>query len=77
MADISFSQCAQESIANGMHQNIGIGMALEPSRKWNLNTAEDKFPIRNQRLILWAQGLPGQDRLCRVLRDRGPKFAIC
>ena len=33
------------------------------------------FPILHKWLILWSDGLPCQNSLCRILRDRGPKFA--
>ena len=36
-----------------------------------------RFAVLEQGLIFGSDGFPGQDRLCCVLRDGGPKISRC
>ena len=45
-ADISFSRGAQESIADGMRQDIGIGVPVETRSMRNFDPAENQLPPR-------------------------------
>lgn len=44
MADIIFTQGAEDGIADGMQEGIGIRVSIEASEVGNFNAAEDQFP---------------------------------
>src|ERR1022692_1388616 len=54
VANVRFAQRAEERVANGVHQRVGIRMAVETFGVWNLDAAEDEFASRDQRVNVVA-----------------------
>src|SRR5277367_5599313 len=54
MADVRFAERAEERIADGVHERVGVRMAVETLRVRNLDAAEDEFASRDQRVNVVA-----------------------
>jgi hypothetical protein len=48
MSNIGFAQGSQDGIANGVHQDIGIGVAVEALGMGNFHATQDKASAFNQ-----------------------------
>ena len=54
MADVRFAQRAQDGIADGVHQGIGVRMAVQALRVRDINAAQNQFASRDQRMDVIA-----------------------
>ena len=48
MADVRFAQRAEERVANGVHERVGVRMAVEALGVRNLDAAEDELAPGDQ-----------------------------
>jgi hypothetical protein len=48
MANVFLAQRAQHGVADGVHEGVGVGMAVETFRVGNFHAAEKKFPASDQ-----------------------------
>src|SRR5271163_498101 len=54
MADVRFAKRAEERVADGVHERVGVRMAVETPRVRDLDAAEDEFASRDQRVNVVA-----------------------
>ena len=54
-ADITLTKRAEHGIANGVHEHVGIGMAVEPGVVRDLHAAEDQRPAGFELMDIVAQ----------------------
>jgi hypothetical protein len=48
MADVRLAERAEERVADGVHERVGVRMAVEALRVRNLDAAEDKLAPGDQ-----------------------------
>ena len=66
MADVRLAQCAEECVANGVHQRVGIRMAVQALGVGDLDAAEDEFASRDQRVNVVADANVNHDRMVKI-----------
>jgi hypothetical protein len=49
-SNISLCHCPEQSVADGMKKDIGIGMSLKPEKVRDLNSSQEQRPLRYQRM---------------------------
>ena len=54
MADIRLAQGAKDRVTNGVHERVGIRVAVQAFGVRNLDTAENEFAPRDQRVNVVA-----------------------
>ena len=69
LADVAFSQRAQNGIANGMHKHVRIGMPLQALPVGNVHTAQDQFAARRQWMHIISDS--GMNHLGRTIELPG------
>ena len=50
MADVALADGAQDRVADGMHQNIRVGMAVQTLGVRNFHAAQNEFTARHERM---------------------------
>ncbi len=48
MTDVLLAQRAEHRVADRVHQRIGVRMAVQTFRMWNLHAAKDELTSRDQ-----------------------------
>ena len=61
VADVRLAERAEERVANGMHERIGVRMSVEALRVRNLDAAEDELAPRDQRVNVVADANVNHD----------------
>ena len=58
MADVGFASGAEESVGDGMAEDIGVGVAVEPERVGDHHAAEDEGAVRDEAvdIVTYAGG---------------------
>ncbi len=54
LADVAEARRAEQRVADGMQQHIGIGVAVEPFRVLDLDAADDQLAAKHQRMHIEA-----------------------
>ena len=65
LADVSLAQGAQERVAQGMAEDIGVGVAQEPLLPRDLHTAENQLASRHKPVNVYT--------LTNTKRHTGPE----
>jgi hypothetical protein len=63
-ADISFSSGTEQGIAEAMNENIGIGMAFQPTVMINCHAAQDQRPPLDQSMNIVSLSNPDHEFSC-------------
>ena len=74
VADIAFAQSAQDGIANGVHQHIGVGMPFQSLWMRDFDATEDEFMIFDQCMYVVANANMNHGEKYRRLDDGDQGF---
>jgi len=64
VADIGFAERTQDCVTNGVHQNVCVGVAVEPFVMGKFNSAQDELSARDERMDIVANA--DMDHGCRL-----------
>jgi peptidylprolyl isomerase len=74
MADIGFTHGSKDGVANGMHENVRVGVPLQALVMRNFYSAQDQFAPRHQRMNVVANANMDHGRTIELRFHRTKEF---